>query len=213
VGFFAIPAVAREDYRTAFSCLLVALVIDGLDGTLARAVRIKEVLPDFDGKMLDWVFDFLNFVITPAFILYQGDIVEGRFTVPCVIAVLLVSSYHYGNAKALTSDHYFLGFPAMWNIVIFYLFVLGLGPRWNLALVAVCCALHFAPIKFVYPSRTRRQWGLNVAVSGVGAATALGVVLLLPTPPRWLVLVSAGCAAFIVVASMAHTVFPARART
>lgn len=212
VGFFALPAVARGDLRTAFLCLLGALVIDTVDGTLARAVRIKEVLPDFDGKMLDYVFDFLNFVVTPAFILIQGHLVSERFATPCVVAILMMSSYHYGNARAVTTDYYFLGFPAFWNVVIFYLYLLELGPGWNLALVAVFCVLHVVPIKFLYPSRTPRFRGWNLAVCGVGSATALGALVLEPRP-RWLALLSAGCALYLLVASVAHTAFPGRART
>jgi phosphatidylcholine synthase len=212
VGFFALPAISRGELRTAFLCLLGALVIDTVDGTLARAVRVKEVLPSFDGKMLDYVFDFVNFVITPAFILFQGHLVDEPFSTPCVVAVLLVSSYHYGNAKAVTPDYYFVGFPAFWNVVVFYLYILELGPGWNLAVVAVFCVLHVVPIKFLYPSRTRRRQGVNMAVCGVGAATALGV-LLLPAPPRWMALASAGCGAYLVVASVAHTVCPGEPRT
>lgn len=211
VGFFALPAVARDDLPTAFLCLLGALVIDTVDGTLARAVRIKEVLPGFDGKMLDYVFDFLNFVITPAFILFRGHLVAEPFAAPCVVAILMMSSYHYGNAKAVTSDYYFLGFPAFWNVVIFYLYILELGPGWNLALVAVFCALHVVPIKFLYPSRTRRLRGWNLAMCAVGAATGLGV-LVLETRPRWMVLTSAACAVYLLVASAAHTAFPGKER-
>jgi phosphatidylcholine synthase len=207
VGFFALPAIARGDLRTAFLCLLGALAIDTADGTLARAAKVKEVLPDFDGKMLDYVFDFVNFVISPAFILYQGGLVDEPFAVPCVVAVLVASSYHYGNARAVTSDYYFVGFPAFWNVVIFYLYLLELGPAWNLVLVAVFCVLHAVPIKFLYPSRTRRFQIWNMTVCGVGAGTALAALVAV-SRPRWIVLVSAGCAIYLLVASVAHTVFP-----
>lgn len=208
-GFFALPAVARGDYRTAFLCLVAALVIDAVDGTFARAVHVKERLPDFDGKMLDYVFDFFNFVITPAYILYAVPLVNRRLAAACVVAILLVSSYHYANVKALTPDLYFRGFPAFWNVVIFYLFVLGLGPWGNLALVALFCVLHFVPIKWVSPSRTRRMQALTVVVTATAAVTAAVIIVLLPAPPRWLVLVSAACAIYLVAASVVHTLLPA----
>jgi phosphatidylcholine synthase len=210
-GFFAIPAVARGDYRTAFLCLVIAAVIDSLDGTFARAVRVREVLPDFDGRMLDYVFDFLNFVITPAFVLYQTGLAGRRFSAISVIAIVLVSSYHYGNMKALTADLHFLGFPALWNLVIFYLYVLALGAWWNLAIVALFCVLHFVPIQWVSISRTRRQRPLIVVATAGAAVTAAAISILLPVPPRVLVWVSFACCASLIVLSVIHTLFPSEA--
>jgi phosphatidylcholine synthase len=207
-GFFALPAVARGDYRTAFLCLIAAVLIDSIDGTFARAVGVKDVLPDFDGKMLDYVFDFLNFVITPAFVLYEAQLIDRRFAAPCIVAMILASSYHYGNVKALTADFYFKGFPAFWNVVIFYLFVLGLGHWWNLVVVTLFCVLHFVPIKWVSVSRTRRHQVLNVVATAAAAVTAVAIAAMIPAPPGWLVWISVACSTYLIVVSVVHTLVP-----
>jgi phosphatidylcholine synthase len=212
LGFLAFPAIARGDYRMAFVWIAATAFIDGIDGTFARAARVKQVLPHFDGKMLDYCIDFVNFVISPAYVLYAAGLIEPRYVGVAVAAVLLVSSYHYGNLLALTPDGYFKGFPAWWNIVIFYLFVLQLEPRWNLVLVLVFCVLHFVPIKWIVPSHTRRLRPLNVTVTLLAAITAVGVIVLLPAAPRGLIGISVGCCLFMMAASIVHTFLPEEVR-
>jgi phosphatidylcholine synthase len=180
VGLLAIVAIAQREWRLALLWIFLALLIDGVDGTLARAAHVGEVLPDFSGKMLDYVIDFLTFVIAPAFFLYQADLLPESARPVCVAAILLVSCYHYGNLKSVTADYHFKGLPGLWNVIVFYLFVLELGRWWNVLIVAVACILHFVPIKFIYPTRTRRLRSLTIGL--IVLLGFLNVVILLQYP-------------------------------
>src|SRR2546423_5732057 len=61
-----------ESFRWAFVLMLVATLIDATDGTLARAIRIKEVLPGFDGRRLDDIVDFLTYTCLPLFLIWRA---------------------------------------------------------------------------------------------------------------------------------------------
>ena len=171
IGLLALVAVVNRNWRGALLWLFVAVLIDTVDGALARTIRVKEVLPDVDGRMLDYVIDFTNDVIVPTLLVYNAGLVPSSIRLVCCGAMLLVSCYHYTNLKAITDDFRFQGFPAMWNFVVFYLFVLGLEPIWNVVIIAVFCSLHFIPIDFIYPTRTMRLKKLTLSL-----VLVLGVV-------------------------------------
>src|ERR1044072_5414596 len=115
VGLLALAAIVAHDFRTAFLWLFIAVLIDTIDGTLARIVQVRQVLPNVDGRMLDYVIDFTNDVIFSALFLYESGVLPSSVRLVCCAAVLLVSLFHYTNLKAITEDFRFKGFPAMWN--------------------------------------------------------------------------------------------------
>jgi phosphatidylcholine synthase len=182
VGFLALVAVVNGDYRAALLWLFVAVLIDTVDGTLARTVRVKDVLPNVDGRMLDYVIDFTNDVIVPTLLLYEAHLLPSSVRLVCCAAMLLVSLFHYTNLKAITDDFRFRGFPAMWNFVVFYIFVLGLSPVWNLIIIGVVVCLHFVPIDFIYPTRTIRL--KKITFSLVLVQAVVNLVLLIQHPVR-----------------------------
>src|ERR1044072_786675 len=182
VGLLALAAIVAHDFRTAFLWLFIAVLIDTVDGTLARIVQVKEVLPNVDGRMLDYVIDFTNDVIFSTLFLYEAGLLPSSVRFVCCAAILLVSCYHYTNLKAITDDFHFRGFPAMWNFVVFYLFVLGLDPIWNVVVIAVVCCLHFVPIDFIYPTRTVRLKKLTFSL--VLLLAVVNLVILIQHPLR-----------------------------
>ncbi len=168
VGFLALEDAFAGRTYDAMLWLLLAVFIDGIDGTFARWFKVKDVLPNFDGKMIDFVVDFLNFVITPTVIFYHEKMVSEVFLFPLVAGILYASLYHYGNKNQLTADFRFKGFPAFWNLVIYYLLLLQLGQTANLIVIIVFIALHFLPVPFLYLSRMRRNIILSIiALAGV----------------------------------------------
>lgn len=152
-GFLACLAIINQQWVNAMLWLLTAVVIDGIDGTLARKLKIKEVLPNVDGKMLDYVIDFVNFVFVPTLFIYCAVNLHETLKLLLVSFILIASSYHYSNLKAVENNQFFVGFPAVWNIVAFYLFVLDLSQSWNALVIVTITILHFIPIKFLYLSR------------------------------------------------------------
>ena len=188
VGLLALVAIVRHDWRAAFLWLFIAVLIDTVDGTLARTFQVKQVLPNVDGRMLDYVIDFTNDVIFSTLFLYEAGLLPSSVRLICCAAILLVSCYHYTNLKAITDDFHFRGFPAMWNFVVFYLFVLGLDPVWNVVIIAVICCLHFAPIDFIYPTRTIRLKKLTFSL--VLLLAVVNLIILIQQPVRNAVLLT-----------------------
>jgi phosphatidylcholine synthase len=125
-------------------------VIDSVDGTLARAARVTEVLPGIDGRRLDDIVDYLNYVVVPAvFLVSAGSLLHWGFAA----APVLASAYGFAQTDAKTEDHFFVGFPSYWNVVALYLWVLGVSPLTGTLVVVVLAAAVFVPLKYVYPSR------------------------------------------------------------
>ena len=189
-GFLVLQAAYAHQARTAFLWMLIAVLIDATDGTLARAVRIKQVLPWFDGAKLDDIIDYFTFVVAPVVFLFQMQLLPPSGTLFFVALPLLASGYGFCQAAAKTPDFFFTGFPSYWNIVAFYLYLGGL-PAWENG--AVICALSvavFIPIRYIYPSRTPRFQRLTNLL-GVGWVGVLTVMLYqFPVPSGWLVLFS-----------------------
>jgi phosphatidylcholine synthase len=155
--------------------MALATVVDSTDGTLARKVRIKEVVPGFDGRRLDDIIDFLTYTFLPILLIWRAGLLptgqEAWLIVP-----LLASIYGFCQVNVKTEDGYFLGFPSLWNVVAFYLYVLPLGPWTCLVVVLALALLTFVPSKYLYPSQPGR---LNLAM------TILGVLWTIPL--AWLV--------------------------
>jgi phosphatidylcholine synthase len=152
-GLLAIFATIRGDVRTAFLWMAYTIAVDAIDGTLARAVGVKQVLPFVDGSRLDDIVDYFTWVVVPSFFVVQTGLVPGAAGVAVVSLVLVASGYGFAQVAAKTPDHFFTGFPSYWNIVAFYLYVLGWPPVLNAAVLVVFAILVFVPLRYAYPSR------------------------------------------------------------
>lgn len=173
-GLMAVVATAHHMWLAAFAWMGVTLLIDSVDGALARLCRVKEVLPAFDGELLDNIVDYFSYVIVPAFFLYEADIVPAGFGPVAAAAMTLASGYQFCQADAKTQDHYFKGFPSYWNVVVFYLFMLPL-PKWlDLAIIMALTVAVFVPMKYLYPSRTPTLRPLTLALT-----VAWGILMVL----------------------------------
>jgi phosphatidylcholine synthase len=180
LAMLALAAAVRGDEHRAFAWLFAALVVDGLDGTLARAWRVKEVEPRINGEMLDLVVDYLTYVFVPAFLIWRGGYLPDALA-PALIAVILLSSlYTFARTDMKTSDGYFRGFPALWLIIAFYFFVLQPGGTVAAITVLALAAATFAPIHFVHPFRVR-DYGLWLPVIAIAWAAATAALLI----PGW----------------------------
>jgi len=180
-GFLAILAIAAHQWQMAMFWLLVSQIIDGLDGSFARWCKVKQVLPYFDGKMLDSVIDFATYAIIPAFFLYESGMIAPELRLLAASAVLLTSAIYYGKSGMVSADYHFVGFPVMWNLVVFYFFfVFNFGNFINLIAIALFCLLHFIPLKYPYPSRTEKFMFLTIGVTIMGLLSFVLLVLFYP---------------------------------
>src|SRR6185369_1765899 len=163
-GVLAVLAAERGDPATALWWMAYTVAVDAVDGTLARAVGVKQVLPYFDGTRLDDLVDYFTWVIVPMLFMLWTDMLPPAIAVPLACAVVVASAYQFCRTDAKTADHYFTGFPSYWNIVAFYLYALGWAPAANAAVVAAFAVLIFVPIRYVYPSRTTTLRALTVGL-------------------------------------------------
>ncbi len=205
-AFMAIRAISEgvlNWQREAMFWLVVALIIDGVDGALARAARAKEVLPGWDGRAIDYVIDFLTYAVIPAFFLYKASVLPEGLVLGSVFAILLTSAMYYGKMGMVSDDLYFVGFPVMWNMVVYYIIFVGSFSPWiNFALVIFFCIMHFVPLKYVYPSRTKHFKWLNIANTAFFLIVNLLIVYLYPEKNTVLTVIaflSLGYYAFITV--------------
>jgi phosphatidylcholine synthase len=190
LAFLAARAVVEHDYRTAFFWLGVQIAVDATDGLLARALRVKERTPGFDGAKLDDIIDYLTYVFVPALFVWRAILVPDAWVPWVVSAMLLSSAYGFNRTDAKTADHFFTGFPSYWNIVVFYLLVTGVPSIVNAAILVALAALVFVPIRYVYPSRTPvLQWATNI-LGVIWAALMLVMLWEYPAVPRTVLLAS-----------------------
>ena len=155
-----------ESFRWAFACMLAACLVDSTDGSLARRLRVKEVLPHFDGTKLDDIIDFLTFTSLPLLLIWRAELLPSATEWVLVVA-LLASAYGFCQVPAKTTDGYFIGFPSYWNIVAFYLYVLQI-PGWiAAALILLLAILTFVPSYYMYPSRGATLSRLTNFLGGV----------------------------------------------
>jgi len=170
LAFLAARAVVDHDYRTAFFWLGVQIFVDATDGLLARALRVNERLPSFNGAKLDDIVDYLTYVFVPALFVWRAALVPDAWTLWVAGSMLLSSAYGFNRADAKSADHFFTGFPSYWNIVVFYLLVARLPAAVNAIILLALAVLVFVPIRYLYPSRTPvLMWPTNIlgAVWGV----------------------------------------------
>lgn len=142
-------------FAWAFLIMLIATLIDATDGTMARAIHIKEVLPHFDGRRLDDLIDFQTYTSLPLLLIWRADLLPPEWQ-PWLLAPLVASAYGFCQITAKTDDGYFLGFPSYWNIVAFYLYLLH-PPAWlTLTLILFFAVMTFVPARYLYPTHRGR---------------------------------------------------------
>lgn len=183
-GFLALVAVLKNDAVEAFMWLGVALFVDGIDGTLARKARVSEYTPNFDGATLDNVIDYFTYVAVPALMVYWFNMVPVPYffsgetwSLICAVTIMATSLYCFANVGMKSSDYYFVGFPAIWNIVVLYFYLLNPGWLISFITVAVLAVLTFVPVKFVHPLRVAHWREVTIPMTVLWAAMTLALVI------------------------------------
>ena len=202
LALLATAMTFAHNFRAAFIYLAVATFVDGTDGVLARALKVKERLPQFDGARLDDIVDYLTYVFVPALIVWQADLVPVAF--PICAAMLLSSAYGFAQADAKVDavDHFFTGFPSYWNIIAVYLYVLGLSQMVNAIVLATLVVLVFVPIRYIYPSRTRTLKVTTLVLGTAWAALLAWMIWRLPAVDGPWAMVSLAYPVYYVVLSL-----------
>lgn len=155
LALLALTAIEQEQWRLALLWLFAAIAVDGIDGWFARWARVKEQAPQIDGDTLDLVVDYLTYVFVPTIFIWRAGLVPAELALWLAAAIQFSSLYLFARSDMKTNDNYFRGFPALWNLVAFYLFVLQAGTTAGAIVVILLVALTFAPVHFVHPFRVK----------------------------------------------------------
>lgn len=178
IGVWALFAAVEGEVERAFLLLIFTMLIDSTDGILARLVRVREVLPEFDGAMMDNVIDVLTFVWVPVFIIWNEQLLPSP---AWVIVPVIAALYAYGQTQMKTDDAFFLGFPSYWNVVALYLYWLKPAPLPAVLLVVVPAILTFIPTRYLYASRNHVLWKTTWTLGAIW--TSLVIYLLTQRDP------------------------------
>lgn len=164
LAFLSIVAASELRWTAMWWWLGLALLVDGIDGPIARKLEVKEVLPTWSGETLDNIIDYVTYVLIPAFALYQSGFMGEGLSFLSAALIVITSAIYYADTGMKTKENFFKGFPVVWNMVVFTLFVIGVGEYTAFAVVLVAAVLTFAPINFLHPVRVVRLRTINLAV-------------------------------------------------
>lgn len=184
-AFMALIAAVGADWVRMFAWLGAALFIDGIDGTLARRFQVAEILPRWSGDALDLIVDFTTYVFVPAFAIATSGLVPDALAIPLALAIVVSSALYFADEHMKTADNYFRGFPALWNGIAFYVFVLKPPPFLSAAIIAILVVMTFLPLRVIHPFRVTRLRLLNIAALLVWSILALYALICGLEPGPW----------------------------
>lgn len=165
LSMLAMLAAVEQKWGLMFLWLVVAFIVDGLDGPLARRYEVRKNWPMYDGVLLDLIIDYLTYVFIPAYALFKSGRLDGWTGWCAIIVITYASVIYFADTRMKTKDNSFAGFPACWNMVILVIFALNLPFGVNLAIVVALAAAMFTNLKFIHPVRTERWRAVSLPVS------------------------------------------------
>jgi phosphatidylcholine synthase len=164
LAMFAMLAAVKQEWSLMFLWLVVALIVDGIDGPLARKYEVDRNWPTYDGVLMDLIVDYLTYVFIPAFALFQSGLLPGWTGWLAIIVICYGSVIYFADTRMKTKDKSFAGFPACWNMVVLVLFATKPGEMVILLVVILLTVTMFTNLKFIHPTRTKRWNTLSLAV-------------------------------------------------
>lgn len=165
LSMFAMLAAVEGKWQTMFLWLVLALLVDGIDGPLARRYDTPKNFPTYDGVLMDLIVDYLTYVFIPAYALFKSGMLTGWTGWLAIIVICYGSVIYFADTRMKTKDKSFSGFPACWNMVVLVLFAIAPSQHTILAVVVLLTVGMFVPLKFVHPTRTKRWREVTLPVS------------------------------------------------
>ena len=185
IALIAMLEAVREHWAAMFGWLGLALLVDGLDGPIARRLKVNEVLPDWSGDTLDLVVDFLTYVFVPAYAITASGLLLPLAAPLLGAAIVVTGALYFADRRMKTDDNHFRGFPALWNGAAFYLFLLKPPALAGSIVLAVLVVLTFVPFHVMHPIRTSRFRMVNIVLLGVWAVLAIIAIAANFQVPAW----------------------------
>nr|WP_246441267.1 phosphatidylcholine/phosphatidylserine synthase [Aminobacter aganoensis] len=170
LAFLSLVAASEERWTAMFWWLGLALFVDGIDGPIARKLEVKEILPTWSGELLDNIIDYVTYVLIPAFALYQSGFMGEGLSFLSGAIIVVSSAIYYADTGMKTKENFFKGFPVVWNMVVFTLFVIEPGQWVSFAVVVIAGILTFVPMSFLHPVRVVRLRNINLPITLIWCA-------------------------------------------
>ncbi len=185
LAFIALIFATGEFWEPMFLCLGLALIVDAIDGPLARKFDVAQRLPRWSGDVLDLIVDFTTYVFVPAYAIAASGLIPGLLGLAAGVIVVVTGALYFADKEMKTRDNYFRGFPAVWNVIAFYIFLLEPAAWLSFIAVAALAILSFVPVKFVHPVRVREFRALNVVLIAAWGVLALWALIDSFAQPAW----------------------------
>ena len=187
-GLLAILSIFEKDWKMMIVWMVIAMLVDGFDGTLARWADVKKYANGVDGALLDNILDYLNYVMVPAlFLMINTDVLPDSVRLLSASSILLTSAYQFTQTDAKTDDHHFKGFPSYWNVAALYMLLMNL-PQWvNFGFLMLFNIMVFIPIKYIYPTRSTYLRRLTLGLTYLYGAVGIWGLIQYPDHPKWVV--------------------------
>ena len=185
LAFLSLVAASEENWTAMFLWLGLALFVDGIDGPIARKLEVKYVLPNWSGELLDNIIDYVTYVLIPAFALYQSGFMGHGLSFLSGAIIVISSAIYYADTGMKTNENFFKGFPVVWNMVVFTLFIVGPGEWTAFGIVVVSAILSFMPLNFLHPVRVARLRPLNLTIFLLWCAFGVAGILYQMEAPLW----------------------------
>jgi phosphatidylcholine synthase len=182
----ALFAAVDRNWSAMFAWLGIALLVDAVDGPLARRYNVTQVLPRWSGDALDFVVDFVTYVFVPAYAIARSGLLPDLFALPAALVIVVTSTLYFGDRHMKTTDNYFRGFPVLWNLVAFYLLLLKPNPWICVFIVVALAILTFGRFPFIHPIRVLRLRYLNIALLIAWSGLALVALIENMMPGIWI---------------------------
>jgi phosphatidylcholine synthase len=173
IALLALLEAVREHWAAMFGWLGVALVIDAVDGPIARRLDVARVQPNWSGDVLDLVVDFVTYVFVPAYAITASGLLLPLAAPLLGLGIAVSGALYFADRRMKAADNHFRGFPGLWNVAAFYLFLLHLPPALSSLGIAVLIASTFAPFHVVHPVRVVRLRWLTLSLIAVWAVLAM----------------------------------------
>src|SRR3954447_13682320 len=175
-ALIALLEAVREHWAMMFGWLGAALVVDALDGPIARRLNVARVQPNWSGEVLDLVVDFVTYVFVPAYAITASGLLLPVAAPLLGAGIVVTGALYFADCRMKAADNHFRGFPALWNAAAFYLFLLHLPPALSSLAVAILIVLTFVPLHVIHPVRVVRLRWLTLWL--VAAWAVLAVIVL-----------------------------------
>ncbi|WP_235984938.1 CDP-alcohol phosphatidyltransferase family protein [Actinomyces trachealis] len=202
----ALLALYNGSLKLMWLWLIVALVVDGVDGTLARRVRIKEAVPWFDGSVTDIIIDYLTWTFIPGVFMYLYLPLGPKPLAGVLVLVALVSSlFCYANEGEKSADNYFVGFPAAWNVVAVMMWVLHTPALANIICTVVLAILTLVPTHYAHPMRVVKRRSLLIVLVLAWIAGTVWLLAVYPSQPLPAMLLSVVCGGWFLAIGVLRT--------